>query len=79
MQNSPRELPGAKMRKEYDWEENPQDRNLQKMGDISWIDKKEEGEDADERKSQDPKSPPFAPYYWGSASTAMGSSGTAPR
>ena len=59
------ELPGAKMRKEYDWDENPEDENRQRMGDTDWIDTREEGEDAEERKSQDPKSPPFAPYYWG--------------
>jgi len=59
------ELPGAKMRREYDWESNPEDQNLQRMGDQRWMQAKQTGNDGKERLSQDPDSPPFAPYYWG--------------
>ena len=59
------ELPGARMRREYDWDSNPEDENIQNMGDADWAEATEEGEDAHIRKQQDPKSPPFAPFYWG--------------
>eukprot|EP00656_Telonema_subtile_P038562 TRINITY_DN4362_c0_g1_i3.p1 TRINITY_DN4362_c0_g1~~TRINITY_DN4362_c0_g1_i3.p1 ORF type:complete len:432 (-),score=66.70 TRINITY_DN4362_c0_g1_i3:23-1318(-) len=59
------ELPGAKMRREYDWEANPQDANQQMMGDRRWISVKQSGEEGDQRLSEDPDSPPFAPFYWG--------------
>jgi len=59
------ELPGARMRREYDWGENPDDDNLQRMGNKDWILEKTRGEDASERSRQDSKTPPFAPFYWG--------------
>ena len=49
------------MRREYDWEENPDDKNTQKMGDASWIDRKEAGLGS---KGQT-QSPKFAPFYLG--------------
>eukprot|EP00927_Polykrikos_kofoidii_P049374 TRINITY_DN43439_c0_g1_i1.p1 TRINITY_DN43439_c0_g1~~TRINITY_DN43439_c0_g1_i1.p1 ORF type:complete len:493 (+),score=79.97 TRINITY_DN43439_c0_g1_i1:50-1480(+) len=59
------EFPKARMRREYDWGANPEDENLQVMGDANWINKKEKGMDADERLRLDQKAPPFAPFYWG--------------
>lgn len=59
------EFPEAKMRREYDWLKNPEDRNLQKLGNAKWTGVAEAGVDAGERLSQDPEAPPFAPFYWG--------------
>ncbi|CAJ1364735.1 unnamed protein product [Effrenium voratum] len=59
------EFPEAKMRREYDWVKNPEDRNLQTMGTASWAETTIAGEDASERLAQDENAPPFAPFYWG--------------
>jgi len=58
-------FPEARMRREYDWERNPRDENLQRLGDASWTSAQVRGEDAKERSRLDPASPPFAPFYWG--------------
>jgi len=59
------EFPEARMRREYDWVKNPDDRNVQQLGSTSWISKAEAGEDQRERLQQDQQAPPFAPFYWG--------------
>jgi len=59
------EFPEARMRREYDWVKNPEDRNMQTLGNAAWISKTEAGEDQSERLQQDPQAPPFAPFYWG--------------
>lgn len=59
------EFPDAKMRREYDWVKNPEDRNLQVFSKVSWTSTLEQGEDASERLRQDSSAPPFAPFYWG--------------
>eukprot|EP00929_Paragymnodinium_shiwhaense_P113366 TRINITY_DN81646_c0_g1_i1.p1 TRINITY_DN81646_c0_g1~~TRINITY_DN81646_c0_g1_i1.p1 ORF type:complete len:449 (-),score=79.51 TRINITY_DN81646_c0_g1_i1:326-1672(-) len=59
------EFPEAIMRREYDWRKNPEDKNIQRLGDKKWITTTEKGEDWKERKKQDPEAPPFAPFYWG--------------
>mmetsp|Transcript_52130 Transcript_52130/g.110938 ORF Transcript_52130/g.110938 Transcript_52130/m.110938 type:complete len:446 (+) Transcript_52130:47-1384(+) len=59
------EFPDGKMRREYDWVKNPQDRNLQTMGSLSWMGEKIEGEDARDRLDQDAFAPRYAPFYWG--------------
>lgn len=59
------EFPDAKMRREYDWVANPQDKNLQRLGDQSWITHAADGEEADMRLQHDNEAPPFAPFYWG--------------
>mmetsp|Transcript_30447 Transcript_30447/g.78674 ORF Transcript_30447/g.78674 Transcript_30447/m.78674 type:complete len:451 (-) Transcript_30447:111-1463(-) len=59
------EFPEAKMRREYDWEKNGKDHNLQKLGDQKWITTTEQGEEAADRLKQDQSTPPFAPFYWG--------------
>lgn len=60
-----KEFPEGRMRREYDWVKNGEDRNLQSVGSQAWIDAQEAGEDAAERLQQDDKAPPFAPFYWG--------------
>lgn len=59
------EFPEAKMRREYDWVTNPEDRNLQKLGDAKWTEALVAGEDSADRLKQDSAAPPFAPFYWG--------------
>lgn len=59
------EFPEGRMRREYDWVKNGDDRNLQKLGAKAWIDTREPGEDSAERLREDKKAPPFAPFYWG--------------
>merc|ERR1712194_89304 len=59
------EFPDAKMRREYDWEKNPKDKNLQKLGNGAWAESLISGEDSKDRLKQDPNAPPFAPFYWG--------------
>lgn len=59
------EFPEARMRREYDWVANPEDRNLQILGNSSWVQATTAGEDATDRLNQDPQAPPFAPFYWG--------------
>lgn len=59
------EFPEARMRREYDWVTNPNDRNLQKLGQNNWVKATVSGEDSKDRLRQDPKAPPFAPFYWG--------------
>lgn len=58
------EFSDAKMRREYDWNRNPEDEDRQTMGDTSWITRKEAGADSQERLSMDEKAPPNAPFYW---------------
>jgi len=58
------EFPKAKMRREYDWKRNPNDKNLQMMGDGKWVQEQTNGEDAADRMKQDGDAPPFAPFYW---------------
>eukprot|EP00933_Yihiella_yeosuensis_P053738 TRINITY_DN52030_c0_g1_i1.p1 TRINITY_DN52030_c0_g1~~TRINITY_DN52030_c0_g1_i1.p1 ORF type:complete len:391 (+),score=89.21 TRINITY_DN52030_c0_g1_i1:159-1175(+) len=60
------EFPEAAMRREYDWDKNPDDKNIQKLGDTSWIEKAESGEESAIRKQMGgEKVPSFAPFYWG--------------
>jgi hypothetical protein len=49
------------MRREYDWESNPDDKNTQKLGDSSWIGKQQTGLGSKGQK----QSPKFAPFYLG--------------
>ena len=68
-----KEFPEARMRREYDWGKNPDDRNLQALGAAEWITKVESGEDSADRLKQDPDAPPFAPFYWGVREHRQGS------
>mmetsp|Transcript_12412 Transcript_12412/g.31218 ORF Transcript_12412/g.31218 Transcript_12412/m.31218 type:complete len:433 (+) Transcript_12412:54-1352(+) len=60
-----KEFPDGRMRREYDWVANPDDRNLQTMGSQKWIEAQVAGEEAKNRVKLDSKAPPFAPFYWG--------------
>jgi hypothetical protein len=64
------------MRREYDWVKNPEDRNLQKLGDAAWANKAETGEEAADRLGKDSSAPPFAPFYWGVREHRQGDIGT---
>eukprot|EP00928_Gymnodinium_smaydae_P074940 TRINITY_DN5795_c0_g1_i2.p1 TRINITY_DN5795_c0_g1~~TRINITY_DN5795_c0_g1_i2.p1 ORF type:complete len:498 (-),score=98.58 TRINITY_DN5795_c0_g1_i2:216-1709(-) len=59
------EFPEGRMRREYDWAKNPEDQNLQRLGDLAWTSTREEGEEQARRRAQDPNAPLFAPFYWG--------------
>lgn len=58
-------FPKARMRREYDWIRNPEDKNLQLLGSSAWITKQEAGEGKTASLQHDQKVPPFAPFYWG--------------
>lgn len=59
------EFPEGRMRREYDWVKNGEDRNLQQLGAKDWISTRQSGEDSADRLRQDNNAPPFAPFYWG--------------
>jgi hypothetical protein len=54
-------FPQGRMRREYDWEQNPDDVNTQSIGDTSWISRSEQGLGS----PGEALSPRAAPFYWG--------------